>query len=110
VKATVTRTQLEGLREFITELSHRVRYTRIEVAPDQFPLWCAALGADHFYTWTSQSGGRWTYINMASVHESLLTVEVNGPLDGIEGAAELVYPDRGKAGKSWQFTYEVEES
>lgn len=105
--ATVTRTQVEGLREFVEELSQRVNYLRCEIDAEDFPVWCAALGVDHFYTWVSKEGHRWTYVNIISVNTCMLTVEVHG---GIHEDTGVTYPKAGAAGKRWQFTYEIEES
>jgi hypothetical protein len=95
---------VKGTRAFAEELMNRAYTSTLWVMPEEFPVWCAALGVDHFYSYTGRNITSWCAMQATGDGDSALSVLCEG------GPAEWVeFPETPEAAsRTWQFTYTEE--
>lgn len=67
---------VDELRALSIEITKRSRYTTMDVTPEDFPAWCAALGVEAFHTHMSKAGHQWVTTHTVHVVDTAVESEM----------------------------------
>lgn len=76
---TVDQQHVTRIRELISTLMAISTYTRLEVSPEDFPVWCAAMEVESFMAYRAKHNHTWVSTQHLYLGDRLVSVGCDTP-------------------------------